>query len=628
MSGPLLPLEALPLPAALVDVGGRVTAVNGAWVEEGSAGDPAWRRCGVGDRIASSTADGGTLSRALEEVLAGALARVEITSACPDAPSFRLSLGPVVEEGRRQALVTILRRQDPVPVQEDVGSMIGGVSPEPTADPGAFVVDRAADGVFLADRRGRLQEVNPAVANLTGYSREELLGRGLDEVVVPSDSAWFGGQLDALLGSSDTALVETSLVRRDGRPVPVEISAQRLADGRVQGVVRDISGRRELEEQLRIAQRIESLGRLAGGIAHDFNNLVTVISGHTDLILAGMDEADGLREDLLEIRSAATRAASLTRQLLAFSRRQVFQLRNLDLNAVLAGTEAMLRRIIGEDVELVFLPALELGAVRGDQAQLEQVLMNLVVNARDAMPAGGELIIRTRNVELDADFVRKHLGARPGRHVLLEVRDTGVGMSPEVAARAFEPFFTTKEPGKGTGLGLAMVYGIVKQSNGYIAVESEEGVGTAVRLYFPQVGGTADDPGNGGEEGSELLPGTGNILLVEDEEMVRSLARRILDGLGYDVTEARNATEALELFREIGEDLDLLLTDVVMPRINGRELAEALREQRPDLPVLFMSGYTDDALMHHGALATGQGFLQKPFTPLTLSRKVREVLGG
>jgi two-component system, cell cycle sensor histidine kinase and response regulator CckA len=619
MSGaPGLSLEALPVPAVVVDVAGRVVAANEAWRRDACPDDPSWRLRGVGERLVSPGDEGvASVGRALEDVLSGASRRAGATATVREAAGFEVHVGVVENGGERHALLMLTGRE-----AAEFGGPDGGAPP-------AFRVDRALDGFFLADQGGRIQEVNRAVELLTGYSRAELLGRGLDELVPPADSAWFGGQLDALLGRSASALVDTALLRRDGSQVPVEISAQRLADGGVQGVVRDISSRKELEEQLRIAQRIESLGRLAGGIAHDFNNLITVISGHTDLLLATIPEGNLLREDLHEIRAASTRAASLTRQLLAFSRRQVFQLRNLDLNEVVAGTETMLRRIIGEDVELVFLPAGELGAMRGDPAQLEQVLMNLVVNARDAMPRGGELIIRTGNVELDAGFVRKNLGATVGRHVLLEVRDTGEGMAPAVAARVFEPFFTTKEPGKGTGLGLAMVYGIVKQSNGYIAVESEEGVGTAVRLYFPLVGGPAQEMGlEGDEAGGELATGSETILLVEDEEMVRSLARRILEGLGYRVLEAGDATEALDRAREAGNAVDLLLTDVVMPRISGRQLAEALTSEFPSLPVLFMSGYTDDALMHHGALAPGQGFLQKPFTPVSLSRKVREVLEG
>lgn len=510
---PDLPLDALPLPSALVDVAGRLVAVNGAWLEDASPDDPPWRHRRVGERLVAPGSVGAeTLAGALEDVLSGASRRCEASVPRGEAAGgLGVSVGVVDGERQRHALVMV-----------------------------------------------------------TGAGRE-------------------GGEAP-----------------EGGMTSP-----------------------RELEDQVRSSQRIESLGRLAGGIAHDFNNLITVISGHTDLLLATIPEGNVLREDLQEIRSASARAASLTRQLLAFSRRQVFQLRNLNLNEVVSGTEAMLRRIIGEDVELVFLPALDLGAMRGDPAQLEQVLMNLVVNARDAMPRGGELVIRTINVELDTGFVRRNLGATEGPHVLLEVRDTGDGMSPDVASRVFEPFFSTKEPGKGTGLGLAMVYGIVKQSNGYISVESEPGVGTAVRLFFPRVPGPAQElvPGEGGGEGP-LPTGCEAILLVEDEEMVRSLARRILEGLGYRVREARDATEAVELARELGDELDLLLTDVVMPRISGRQLAEALTSEFPSLPVLFMSGYTDDALMHHGALAPGQGFLQKPFTPGSLSRRVREILDG
>lgn len=615
MTGPLLPLEALPLPAVVVDVAGRVTAANLPWQEGGAAGDPPWRGRGEGDRLVREGEPGGEpLRLLLEDVLSGARPGGEAALPPPHGGrGFRVRVTALEQQGRRDALVVALPQE--------------AVAPDEPS-PRGFVVERAADGFFLSDSDGRIRELNPSVERLSGRDREGLLGQDLEELLCTGEPGGFHAELDRLLEASPSVLLEAALLTSDGARVPVEISAQRLPDGGVQGVVRDISGRRDLEEQLRISQRIESIGRLAGGIAHDFNNLITVISGHTDLLLATIPDGNVLREDLHEIRAAATRAAGLTRQLLAFSRRQVFELRNLDLNEVVEGTQGMLRRIIGEDVEFVFVPSTSLGAVRGDPAQLEQVLMNLVVNARDAMPRGGELLIRTSNVELDDEFVRRNLGSHPGRHVLLEVRDTGEGMPAEVAERVFEPFFTTKGPGKGTGLGLAMVYGIVKQSDGYIALETEPGVGTAVRLYFPMVPGPAQGLGEVGEGPVGLVHGSETILLVEDEEMVRGLARRILEALDYRVVEAGDATEAMERAREMGNEVDLLLTDVVMPRISGRQLAESLRDERPSLPVLFMSGYTDDALMQHGALSPGQGFLQKPFTPLSLSRKIREVLDG
>lgn len=601
-----------PVPAVVVDGSGRVVAMNRAW-EEGAKIGQSWRRVPEGGILASPGEGGpGTLGRALGAVLLGETRRTHVLLSVPDGSTVRVSIAAVDLPGGRGA--TILLDSE-------------GVSADMAARRYHFLVDRASDAFFLADPSGRLLEVNAAAEELAGYSRAELVGLTLHDLTSQAKGTQTHDRLALLLRAGRAVLHETALLRKDGSEVPVEISAQRLNDGRIQGVVRDVTSRKKLEDQLRVSQRIESVGRLAGGIAHDFNNLITVISGHADLLLAIMPPDDPSREDLQEIKSASARAASLTRQLLAFSRRQVFELRNLDLNTVVSRMESMMRRVIGEDVELVFLQGEALWAMRGDPGQLEQVLLNLVVNARDAMPRGGELLIRTSNVELDLDFVERNVGSNPGDHVLLEVRDTGEGMSPETLGKVFEPFFTTKGPGKGTGLGLAMVYGIVKQSSGYIEVESEPGVGTALRLYFPRVDGVVEeDELHHEEEGREQ--GTETILLVEDQEMVRTLARRILMGLGYQVIEARDAGEAIHVARERGESIDLLLTDVVMPRMGGRELAGILLEAQPSLKVLFMSGYTDDAVMHHGALEAGQGFLQKPFNPSSLSRKVRDVLDG
>jgi two-component system, cell cycle sensor histidine kinase and response regulator CckA len=603
--------QQFPVPAAVVDGEGRVVAMNRAWAEGAKVGQ-LWRRIPEGGILAPPGVGGpGTLGRALGAVLMGETGETHVLLASPDGSSVRVGVAAIDLPGGRGATVHLDSE---------------GVLADTAARRYHFLVDRASDAFFLADPSGRLLEVNAAAEELSGYARVELVGLTLNDLTTAEVGRQASERLGLLLREGRSVLHETVILRKDGTEVPVEISAQRLSDGRIQGVVRDVTSRKKLEDQLRVSQRIESVGRLAGGIAHDFNNLITVISGHADLLLATMPPGDPTREDLQEIKSAAGRAASLTRQLLAFSRRQVFELRNLDLNVVVSRMESMMRRVIGEDVELVFLPGPSLWAMRGDPGQLEQVLLNLVMNARDAMPRGGELLIRTSNVELDLDFVDRHVGSSPGAHVLLEVRDTGEGMTEETLEKVFEPFFTTKGPGKGTGLGLAMVYGIVKQSSGYIAVESEPGFGTAMRLYFPQVEGEVEEDELQSEETRE--EGTETILLVEDQEMVRALARRILAGLGYRVIETRDAGEALHAARELGEAIDLLLTDVVMPRMGGRELASILLEGRPDLKVLFMSGYTDDAVMHHGALKAGQGFLQKPFNPSSLSRKVRDVLDG
>jgi PAS domain S-box-containing protein len=391
-------------------------------------------------------------------------------------------------------------------------------------------------------------------------------------------------------------------------------------------VVRDVTARKALEEQFRQAQRMEAVGRLAGGVAHDFNNLLTVISGCTDLALQGAIDDDA-HELLLEVSQAAQRAASLTRQLLTFSRQEVIAPRVIDLNDIVADTERMLRRLIGEDVE----PMTRLDAVDGfahvDPGQIEQVLMNLVLNARDAMsPGGGTLTIATMNEDVADGDTFDGGPIRPGRYVVLSVTDTGVGMEPSVRARMFEPFFSTKAVGAGTGLGLAVVFGVVKQSGGFIRVETSPGHGATVKSYFPQVDG-GGAPVSSRAEPATLPRGTESLLLVEDDPAVRTFARRILASCGYVITEAENGRDALEVARS-QEHLDMLITDVVMPHIGGRELAEAVRALRPSVRLLFTSGYTSDEVLRRGVLSAEVAFLQKPFTPSALATKVRATLDG
>jgi PAS domain S-box-containing protein len=385
----------------------------------------------------------------------------------------------------------------------------------------------------------------------------------------------------------------------------------------------DITERRVLERQLLQAQKMEAIGRLAGGIAHDFNNLLSVILGHTDILEQQAGTNGRLRKSVEATRSAAERAAALTMQLLAFSRKQVVEPAVIDLNKSVVEIQKMLHRVIGEDIELAIRLQPDLGYVKADPGQLGQVLMNLAVNSRDAMPTGGKLAIETANVDVDDTYVRQHLGARPGSFVMLAVSDTGVGMDSEVLSHIFEPFFTTKDPGKGTGLGLSMVYGIVKQNNGYIMAYSEPGRGTTFKIYLPR---TSEDLAASHKLEKEVPGGSETILVVEDEVALRELTCVLLQDAGYTVLEASEVEDAISTAKDSHRKIDLLLTDVVMPRLDGRELANQLLALRPDMKILFMSGYTDDVIVHREALTKGAKLVQKPFTKATLLRKVREAL--
>jgi nitrogen-specific signal transduction histidine kinase/ActR/RegA family two-component response regulator len=389
----------------------------------------------------------------------------------------------------------------------------------------------------------------------------------------------------------------------------------------------DVSDRKALEEQLLQTQKMEAVGRLAGGVAHDFNNLLMVIRGHADLLLESPGPPDSQDRRVKQIQMAAERAASLTQQLLAYSRKHVIAPKVLDLNSIVTEMGKMLPPMIREDIELATVPNAKLGRVKADPGQIEQVLMNLAANARDAMPRGGKLTIETADVELDEVYARHHAGVRPGAYVMLAVSDTGCGMDAETRSHIFEPFFTTKEKGKGTGLGLASVYGTVKQSGGHIWVYSEPGHGTTFKVYLPRIEDALEKVGK-----SERLPvslrGAGTILLVEDEEAVRDLVRESLQQNGYTVLEAKDGTEALRISKRYKDPIHLLLTDVIMPGMNGRELAQGLASSHSDMKVLYMSGYTENAVVHDGVLDSGMALLQKPFTRDQLAKRVRELLDG
>lgn len=392
-----------------------------------------------------------------------------------------------------------------------------------------------------------------------------------------------------------------------------------------QGVILDVTETKRLQEQLRLSQRLESVGRMAGGIAHDFNNMLTAINGYSDMTLRRLGSDDPLRGNIEEIKRAGERSAALTQQLLAFSRRQVLKPKVLNLNDVVLETSKMLERLIGEDVQLNIVPHSGLGLVEADPGQLTQVIMNLAINARDAMPGGGSLVIETSNVFLDEEYAAQHVPTQPGAYVLLSVSDGGSGMSEEIERHIFEPFYTTKETGKGTGLGLATVYGIVKQSGGYIWVDTEIGKGTTFNIYLPRLDERAAPPA--ANKASEIIQsGTETILLVEDEPAVRAMILQMLETCGYTVVEAKNGSEALELCESENRKIDLLLTDVVMPLMGGRELANQLSSRFPNVRLLFTSGYTDDAVVRQGIMTEEMNFIQKPFTFEALAKKIREVL--
>ncbi len=491
------------------------------------------------------------------------------------------------------------------------------------------IIETTNEGVCIIDVQSMISFVNTRMAGLLGYTPDELLGKSIFDFLYEESKQ----TVVQSLGGGDASLsgqVEARFRRKDGADVWVIIDSSPIMDtsGRREGTLAmalDVTARKRLEDQLRQSQKMEAIGSLAGGVAHDFNNLLSVILSYTTLLLEGLNPGDPMGGDLKEVKGAAERAADLTRQLLAFSRRQVLELRILDLNQILGGMEKMLRRLLVEDVELSMLTSHRLGKVRADAGQIEQIVMNLVVNARDAMPRGGKISIETGNAELDVAYAALHLGVKPGSYVFLAVTDTGIGMDAATQARIFEPFFTTKETGKGTGLGLATVFGIVQQSGGHIWLYSEPGKGTTFKIYLPRTDGVLD-PVVKASVTPPTLRGTETILLVEDEEGVRGVARSMLRRQGYNVLDAQNGGEAFLVCEKYTATIHLLVTDVIMPRMSGRELVERVAPLRPDMKVLYLSGYTENAIVHHGVLESGIAFLQKPITPDNFLRKVREVL--
>jgi two-component system, cell cycle sensor histidine kinase and response regulator CckA len=491
------------------------------------------------------------------------------------------------------------------------------------------IINCIGDPIFVKDRSHKFVLMNDALCAFTGMSRNKVLGRTGFKFVPRNEAALLWEQEEAVFTTGKEFMAETDITDGQGSVRAVMTRKSLLVDKHGQkqilGVLRDITEPKRLEAQLRQAQKMEAIGALAGGVAHDFNNLLSVIKGYTELILEDCGQSDPKRKDLEQVAKAAERAAALTSQLLAFSRKQILQPRNLDLNEAIAEISSMLSRLIGEGIQLTSIAGSDLGLINADPAQIQQVIMNLAVNARDAMPNGGKLTIETTNIDFDENYARFHPTAQEGPYVMMAISDTGIGMDPATQARIFEPFFTTKEKGKGTGLGLSMVYGIVKQSGGFIWVYSEQGKGTSFKIYFPRIKGEAPHISDEDKSGDDAH-GLETVLIAEDEDAVRTLACRILREWGYTILEAPDGVEALRLAREYTGIIHLIITDVIMPGMSGRALVSQLKAARPEIKSLYISGYTDNAIVHHGVLDSKVAFLQKPFTVKSLTCKVRNVL--
>ncbi len=494
-----------------------------------------------------------------------------------------------------------------------------------------LISENAADMIAVVDGSSRRVYNSPSYGKILGYTVQELQSTPPLEQVHPQDRPQVEEAAREAFAGGASRRIEYRMRHKDGtwRTLESTASAVRDATGKVQKLVivnRDITDRKRLEEQFRQAQKMEAVGQLSGGVAHDFNNILGVIIGYSEILTERLPAGDPLRPNVDAILSAGHRAASLTRQLLAFSRQQVLDPKVLELNAVVLDMENLLHRLIGENIELTSNLHPNVGAIKADEGQIEQVIMNLAVNARDAMPRGGKLIIETSNTEMDSTFVRRYpYPVKPGPYVLLTVSDTGCGMDAATRVRVFEPFFTTKAKGQGTGLGLSMVYGVVKQSEGYIDVYSEPGIGTTFKIYLPRVDEAIAEHKPQASLSTEIH-GHGTVLLVEDEGSLRLLTKNLLEMCGYTVLEAKNGTEALDISQHHSGTINVLMTDVVMPGISGRVLADQLVQLRPDIKVIFCSGYTGQTVGAHGILEPGSFFLQKPFTRDALAHKLREAL--
>jgi two-component system, cell cycle sensor histidine kinase and response regulator CckA len=491
------------------------------------------------------------------------------------------------------------------------------------------VINCIKDPIFVKDRQHRFVLVNEASCEFSGVPRARMLGHTGFDAMPTEQAAILWEQEEKIFNTGKEVVTEEELINGRGEARSIMSKKALLIDNKgnkqIVGVLRDITEYKRLESQFAQAQKMEAIGVLAGGIAHDFNNLLSVIKGYAEMLMEDFDLGDRRRADVEQIEKAGQRAAALISQLLAFGRKQMLQPEILDLNGIVADMSAMLRRLIGEDIELAAVAQPDLGSINADPGQVQQIIMNIAVNSRDAMPSGGKLTIETANADLDENYVREHPIVAPGSYVMLAISDNGIGMDAETQSRIFEPFFTTKEKGKGTGLGLSTVYGIVKQSNGFIWVYSEPGKGTTFKIYFPRVKGEISQTAS--EVNSECGSCKGEtVLIAEDEEAVRALASRMLRARGYSVLEASDGVEALRLAQEYVGPIHLVLTDVIMPGMGGSMLVHQLEEARPGIKSLYISGYADNSIVHHGVLDSTVAFLQKPFTLEGLTRKLREVI--
>lgn len=622
-------LDTITSNVAVVNERGIIVAVNKAWTAFAIAnGNPESEHSDLGvnyldvakDASGPYSGEGQAACKGIMTVLNGSLPQYTLEYPCHSPTEqrwFELTVSPMAGPPIN-ALISHLDISTRKLARDDQARL-------------AAIVECSDDALVSSTLDGIIITWNHGAERLYGYSTEEMLGQRHSVLLPSGHFDEYRQTMEKVKRGEHIPAYETKRKQKDGKliDVSVSISPILIRSGEVIGVSKidhDITRVKLLEEQFRQAQKMEAVGTLAGGVAHDFNNLLTVINGYSELLMRKIPNDDPMRKLLVEIHQAGERAGNMTRQLLAFSRKQMLEPRVLNINAIVTDTTMMLRRLIGEDITLTNVLDPQLRPVRVDPGQIQQILMNLAVNARDAMPQGGRLTVETRHVILDEAYHQLHRETLPGAYAMIAITDTGTGMDEATKVRIFEPFFTTKGEGEGTGLGMAVVHGVVRQSGGFIEVYSELDKGTVFKLYFPLSEAPVSVAADASRVALVMSQGTETILLVEDEDSVRALSRHILESCGYIVLEASDGMEAVKVAEVHHETIHLVVTDVVMPLLGGRQLAERLETMRPGLKVLFLSGYTDDAVVRHGILQADVAFLQKPFSPTALAQKVREVL--